>query len=123
MKEKVKKLLEVAFNDESIHEKLGNADTHEKVVEIAKSKGIDLSVDELKSVIDKKAFSKEELAAIAGGKACACVVGGGGESSAAQGGNDDLCVCVASGAGDAFLGIDEKIRCICPVVGGGRSYD
>lgn len=125
MNKKVKQLLEVVSKNKDLHEKAKEADTHEKVVEFAKQNGIDITMEDLKET-EAAEVNREELAAVAGGSACACVMGGAGlgDADAPDNGNDYLCACALSGDGDGRHKngrIDH--RCICPFVGGGVSYD
>ena len=118
MKENVKRYLETASQDAEHLEKLKAARTAEQVVALAKEKGHDLSVEDLKAD-DERAVNDDELNAVAGGEACACGIYGLGKA-----GPVDLeCQCAIGGGGQYRTNTGEAVRCICAVAGGGVSFD
>lgn len=129
MTENLKKFLEEASSDEALIEKFTKAETPEAIIALAAEKGFTLTADDLKpEEASGGEVSDEELATVAGGKACFCAAGGGGES----GSNDHTCWCVLGGSGSGYhrhncgyygLKDGEENRCFCLGYGSGDSYD
>ena len=119
MTENVKKLLEILSEDEAFAEKAGSAHSIEKVIDLAKEKGIELTEEDVREATrERGSIDSAEMEQIAGGGYCGCIWGGFGKNSDK---NDGRCVCAIAGYGNSRP--EGYPRCICAQTGGGISAD
>ena len=99
MTENMSKFLEAISDDEAFKERLNEAKTPEKVIELAKEKGFTLTEDDL--IMDKpsgsKMLSDDELEAVAGGKLCTCENAGIGNPGKIAADSDIVCSILGDG--------------------------
>ncbi|MDO4403575.1 MAG: Nif11-like leader peptide family natural product precursor [Atopobiaceae bacterium] len=136
MTENAKKFLEVITNNEELRlqiEAIDDSDkdaAFEQVIAIAKERGFELTLDDLKTA-GAKGMTDDELDAMAGSKRCYCALGGGGVAQTRMKDGkeygDGTCACVVGGLGNR-VGENSNgkwlgPRCMCLLGGGGESYN
>lgn len=109
MNDNLKKLVDLAKQDNELGVKLQTADKRQ-VMTLAKEHGITLTEADFEKPQGK--VSDDELAAVAGGNQCACLLGGGGKASEGE----KACACVIAGIGKFTNGL---WRCDCAGYGTG----
>ena len=128
MTENAKKLFELMTKDPKACEEFTACKEKEKMFELAKKYGLDLTEEDLdlNHRAGKQDLDMDELAAVAGGKVCVCVAGGGGEVSHDH---QEVCACPLVGMGFyehrcGWNGYTNRwtsaIRCMCSFAGGGK---
>ena len=128
MTDNARKLFELMTKDPKAREEFITCKEREKVLELAKKYGLELTGDDLgwNGEPGQRDVDMDELSSIAGGKTCVCVVGGGGEKSHDH---QQVCACPLVGLGFyehncGFHGITgdwtSAIRCVCDLGGGGK---
>lgn len=112
MSENLKKILELASQDEAFAKELQSADK-ETLIRMAKERGITLTEEDFQK--PDKELSEEELDSVAGGYECYCAVAGYGSYYTYL--TAKRCACSFGGGG---LYADNSTRCVCVMGGYGK---
>lgn len=111
MSEELKKLLELASEDQALAKEVQTADK-EALIRLAKERGITLTEEDFQK--PENEMSEEELDIVSGGQECGCAFVGVGSL---VGENAEMCVCAYGGGGTYTSG---GTRCVCVVGGYGK---
>ena len=115
MTEKAKEFMAAMAQDEELMNRMKEADSVDRALEIAKKKGYDLTAEDFAKAGGTDDINEDELQAVAGGwKSCGCVAGGYGKADPSDGSGS--CSCALIGFG---FWADGTGRCMCPGAGGG----
>lgn len=118
MTENIKKLAELASQDEKLRKALCEAPDTKSIISLAAEHGLTLTEEDVKMHASKEQeLDEEELASVVGGEYCFCPLAGGGLKT---GKTETPCGCVIYGVGYYYKGSFGKLgRCDCIFGGSG----